>query len=207
MTSDYPTGTPTGTPSYPTGAPDFDTTGATEEPVELSGGSDESGGLGAAAGTAQERAADLKDSAAESGRHVVETAKDQAGEVADEVKYQAQDLLAQAREELQAQARQQQERVASGLRAVGAQFDDMAAGATEDGMGVHLVRQAADRSRAIGDWLGQREPGAVLDELREFARRRPGVFIAAAATAGILAGRLTRATAQSGDTDAGSEHV
>lgn len=204
MTSDYPTGTPeypAGAPAYPAVAPGYPGS-ATPDGSESS----DSGGLGDAAGTAQEKAAELKDSAAESGRHVVDTAKDQAGEVLDEAKYQAQDLLAQAREELQAQAREQQQRVASGLHAVGGQFDEMAANATEDGMGVHLVRQAADRSRAIGDWLGQREPGGVIEELRDFARRRPGVFVAAAVTAGILAGRLTRSVA-AGDEDSGGEHV
>ena len=198
MTSDYPTGVP----DYPAGTtPDaFGTSGETGGPDDAASTAQQ------AASTAQQKAGELKDSAADSGRHVVESAKDQAGDVTDEVKHQAQDLLAQAREELQAQAREQQQRVAGGLHAVSGQFDDMSTNAGADGLGVELVRQAADKSRAIGDWLGQREPGAVLEELRDFARRRPGIFIAAAATAGILAGRLTRATAQ-GDTDAGGEHV
>lgn len=196
MTSDYPTGVP----DYPAGT----TPEAFETTPDVYETPSETGGLSDAAGTAQQKAGELKDSAGESGRHVVETAKDQVGEITDEVKYQAQDLLAQARDELQAQAREQQQRVASGLHAVSEQFDDMAANAQADGMGVELVRQAANRSRAIGDWLGRREPGGVIDELRDFARRRPGIFIVAAATAGILAGRLTRATA-AGDT--GGEDV
>lgn len=136
----------------------------------------------------------LKDAAAESGRHVVGTAKDQASSVTDEAKTQAKDLMAQAREELRAQAHEQQQRVATGLHSVGEQFDRMAANAGTEGTAVDLVRQAADKSRSVADWIGQRDPGSVLGELRAFASRRPGLFIAAAATAGILVGRFTRAT-------------
>ncbi len=43
------------------------------------------------------------------------------------------------------------------------------------------------------DWLAQRDPGSLLHEVKSFARRKPGVFIAGALVAGVVAGRLTRA--------------
>jgi hypothetical protein len=40
-------------------------------------------------------------------------------------------------------------------------------------------------------FLQNREPADLLDEVRSFARRRPGTFLLGAALAGVLAGRLT----------------
>jgi hypothetical protein len=39
--------------------------------------------------------------------------------------------------------------------------------------------------------LQSREPAELLDEVRRFARRKPGMFLLGAAAAGVLAGRLT----------------
>jgi hypothetical protein len=44
----------------------------------------------------------------------------------------------------------------------------------------------------LADWLDGREPGQLLDEARNFARRRPGVFLVGALAAGVVAGRMTR---------------
>lgn len=45
---------------------------------------------------------------------------------------------------------------------------------------------------AFADRLQNREPAELLDEVRSFARRKPGLFLLGAAAAGVLAGRLTR---------------
>ena len=39
--------------------------------------------------------------------------------------------------------------------------------------------------------LQTRDPAELLDEVRSFARRKPGIFLLGAAAAGIVAGRLT----------------
>jgi hypothetical protein len=96
--------------------------------------------------------------------------------------------------------------VADGLHSLSEQFDGMAANADE-GTAVDLVRRAADRSRSVADWIGDRDPGSMLGELRSFASRRPGVFIAAAAAAGILVGRFTRATVEEKREEGGGDHV
>ena len=48
-------------------------------------------------------------------------------------------------------------------------------------------------------WLEQREPADLLDEVRNFARRRPGTFLIGAAVAGLAAGRLTRGLKDQGN--------
>jgi hypothetical protein len=59
-------------------------------------------------------------------------------------------------------------------------------------MATQLARQAADQAHSLGSWLENREPGDVLGEVKRFARRKPGAFLAIAAGAGFLSGRLTR---------------
>ena len=44
---------------------------------------------------------------------------------------------------------------------------------------------------SFADRLQNREPAELLDEVRSFARRKPGLFLLGAAAAGVLAGRLT----------------
>lgn len=141
---------------------------------------------------AQSKAADVKDSAKEAGQHVADVAKDQASNVAAEAKHQAKDLVGQGKDELRQQAAQQQERVAGGLHSLSDELHAMARGSTDQGVAADLAREAADRTRAIATWLEQREPGDVLEEVRSFARRRPGAFLGIAAAAGVLVGRLGR---------------
>jgi hypothetical protein len=62
----------------------------------------------------------------------------------------------------------------------------------DSGVAADVMRQATDRTEQVASWLEAREPGDLVDEVRRFARRRPGVFLAGAVMAGVLAGRLTR---------------
>ena len=61
------------------------------------------------------------------------------------------------------------------------------------GMANDLAQQASSKIRDIARWLESREPADLLEEARSFARRRPGTFLAGAALAGLVGGRLTRA--------------
>lgn len=145
-----------------------------------------------AAHTAQEQAANVAQSAKESGHHLVGEAKDQARDVGREAGRQAKDVLDASREELTQQAAAQQKKVAGGLRAFGGELGTMADASDEPGVASDLARQLAGRVDAAASWLDDREPGALLEEVKTFARQRPGTFLALAAGAGLLAGRLTR---------------
>lgn len=145
--------------------------------------------------TAKHEAGDLKDTAVNEAGHVAETAKGEAKAVAQEVKYQAKDLFAQTQRELKDQAQVQQQRVASGLRSMSDELDSMTASAQNPGMASDLLRQASSRVAGAATWLGDRDPGSLLYEVKSFARRRPGTFIIGAAILGVVAGRLTRALA------------
>jgi hypothetical protein len=140
---------------------------------------------------ARDEAADVGRTAADAGRQVAGTAAEQATNVAQEVKTQARDLLGEARGQVQDQARTGQQKAAEGIRALSQELREMSDGAPQ-GTVSEVARQAADRADHLAEWLGRREPGDLLDEVRSFARRRPGAFLLGAAIAGVVVGRLTR---------------
>jgi hypothetical protein len=145
----------------------------------------------------------LGDRAGQAGSHMADVTKNQAGRVASEAGAQVRNMMGQARTELTDQAGQQQERVAGGLRTMSEQLTSMGDNA-EGGMAADLVREAAQRTGSLADWLQARDPGSLVEEVKSFARRRPGTFITIAAVAGLAIGRVTRAAVtnatESGDT-------
>jgi len=150
----------------------------------------------------REQAANVGQSAAEAGGRVAQTAKEQTREVVRETGTQARNLASEAQDELRHQTSMQQKRAAEGLRALGSELRSMAGHSDQQGVAAELVHQAARRAQQTADWLEHREPGQVLDEVRRFARRRPGVFLAGALVGGVVVGRLTRSlTASGGATD------
>lgn len=140
---------------------------------------------------AQDVAGDAKAKASD----VAGTAKEQASNVASEATDHAKQLYGQATETLKGQAADQQQRAAGGLRSIGEQLGRMADNDDEQGVASKVVRDLSGRATSAAGFLEDRDPGSLLDEVKSFAAKRPGTFIALAAGAGILAGRLTKALA------------
>jgi ElaB/YqjD/DUF883 family membrane-anchored ribosome-binding protein len=161
-------------------------------PLGNQGGYDAQREAPSTTGVAKDQAADVAGTARDAGKHVAGVAGEQAGQVASEATHQVKQLVHQAKGELTEQAATQQQRVASGLRSLSKELGTMAQGSEQSGMATDLVHQASERTNAVASWLEQREPGHVLDEVTRFARQRPGTFLALAAGAGLLVGRLGR---------------
>jgi hypothetical protein len=142
--------------------------------------------------TAKDQAAEVGQTAAQGGQHVAQSVGEQTRRVTDETSRQARNLLHEGRQQLTAQAREGQQQAAQGLHTLADQLDDMYAKSDGSGLGPELIGQAAGHARTVASWLDDREPGDLLDEVRDFARRKPGMFLAGAAVAGLLVGRLTR---------------
>lgn len=140
----------------------------------------------------KEKAADTADAAKQAAGDVTHTAADKAKDVAGEAQRQAQNLFDQARDQLNDQVSAQHRNLVENLTTLGDEFRRMADASEQPGMAADLVGQAGDRARGAADWIGSRRPGDLVDEVRSFARRRPGAFLAGALIAGIAAGRLTR---------------
>jgi len=141
--------------------------------------------------------------AADEGRHVAGVAGGEARKVADEAKSQARGLLDEARGQLDDQTRTQRDRLVSTLQSVGDDLDSMASQGTQQGIAGDLARQAGQRARALGQHLDGREPADLVDDVRRFARDRPGTFLLGALAAGVVAGRLARG-ARDGNSQSGS---
>lgn len=105
-----------------------------------------------------------------------------------------------AQTELSDQAASTQQRVSEGLHALADELTGMATNSEQDGPATDLARQAADKAREAAGWLADRDPGSLLDEVRSFARRKPGTHLAVTLGAGVLGGRLTRGLTASSDT-------
>jgi hypothetical protein len=140
----------------------------------------------------KDQATDLRDSSIQTGKHVADVAREQASGVAVEAGRQGKHLLHQAQGQLEEQAAQGQQRLASQLLSLSDELHSMAGASGQGGMAADLASQAASRVRNAGQWLDDRKPGQVVDEVQSFARRRPAVFLALAVGAGLVAGRLTR---------------
>lgn len=199
MTEEY---TPPYTSTPLAGDPDVIVVGTEVPPVvgystpgaaESSGATAAGGSGGGTVDVAKDQASEVGQGAVQAGQHVAGVAKDQAANVGAEAGRQAKDLLAQASTELSQQAGQQQQRLAQGVRALGDELHKMTQpGEQSSGPATDLARQAAQRSRDIASWLEQREPGDLLEEVKTFARQRPGTFLLLAAGVGLVAGRMTR---------------
>jgi hypothetical protein len=142
--------------------------------------------------TPADRAGTVGNETKQATKDVAATAGQEAKRVTREAKDQVSQLVGQTRSDLQSQAATQQTRAASGLRDLSDQLRTMADSTEQDGMARGLVDDVARRAGDAASWLDQRDPGSILEEMRTFARRRPGAFLAIAAGVGVVAGRLSR---------------
>lgn len=129
--------------------------------------------------------------AAEETKHVASVAKDESQQVVDEAKAQARHLAGEARTQIEEQSRVQRDHLVGTLRGFTADLDRMTE-TTDGGMAATLARQVSDGARQVTDRIEGREPAELLDEVRDFARRRPGTFLLGALAAGLVAGRIAR---------------
>ncbi|NEK86993.1 hypothetical protein GCU60_14710 [Blastococcus saxobsidens] len=145
------------------------------------------------ADVAKDEARNVGQTAAQAGGQVAATASDQAKQVVGETQRQAKDLLDQGRSQLKDQAISQQQKAATGLTALAQELRSLADGTSEGAPGParDLLQQASGMVEGFADKLQNREPAQLLDDVRSFARRKPGMFLLGAAVAGVVAGRLT----------------
>jgi hypothetical protein len=166
--------------------------------------SDQAGSqTGGTAGAAKEQASQVGQTAKESGQRVAGTAAEQGKNVLHESTNQVRRLTNQATQQAQEQTRAQKDKASTGLRSLSDELHGLAEGrGTQNSMLSDFAKQAADKAQDLAGWLENREPGELLDEVRQLARRKPGTFLVGSLAAGLVAGRLTRgAVDASRDTD------
>jgi len=132
-----------------------------------------------------------KDEAIHQASDLKDTALEHVGAVTADAKAKATDVAHDVRRELSTQGDAQARRAASALHDVGSQLSDMA-NAGQPGPVSDVTRQLADKSRQVASRLEEGGIEAVGDDLRRFARRQPGLFLAAAGVAGFVVTRMLR---------------
>jgi len=126
-------------------------------------------------------------------------------EVAQEAQRQARDLFSEFRGQIQQQTQTQRDRLVELLRDFEDELQNMAQAGGRNGTATEVVRQVADRLSGVRSYL--ETGGNPLDDVRSFARRRPGAFLFLAAAAGVLAGRVTRSAAAARKQSSSGRHV
>jgi hypothetical protein len=165
----------------------------------------EEGGAGTETTGVKERAGAAASQLGDAGRETVRDAKERARDVAHEATDRTRGLVDRTRNELGSQVASQQQHLAGGLRSLGDELGQMSSGTQDPGYATDLVQRAGEATGRVATWFEEREPGDVLHEVEDFARRRPGMFILMAAGAGLLVGRFLRGAkdAPSSDTASG----
>ena len=154
-------------------------------------------------GPAGQVAAEATDAATKAAGNVAGTAKEQAGQVADEVSAQARNVALDMRDKVTEQARTQNDKLADGIRRMADDLDQMRA-QRGDSPAAQVVSRVADGSRQVADYLADRGPEGLLGDVQDYARRKPGTFLATALVAGLVVGRLGKGVLNATDSPSGS---
>jgi hypothetical protein len=147
--------------------------------------------------TTTDRAQEAASTAADEGKHVASVAKEEVAHVATEAKEQARGVLDDAMTQINEQSQVQRDRLVETLRSLSGDLQKMAEQSGATSLATDVARQVADRTRELSSRLDGRDPSEILDDVRDFARRKPGVFLLGALVAGVAVGRLARGAKES----------
>jgi hypothetical protein len=148
----------------------------------------------------KEQAQQTATTAADEGKHVAGVVGDEVQNVAGQAKDQARGLIDDAVGQIDEQSRTQRDRLVGTLQSVSSDLEGMASSG-ESGLAAEVVQQVAQRARSLSAHLDGREPSELLQDARQFARRRPGLFLLGALGAGVVVGRLARGAKQTSSPD------
>jgi hypothetical protein len=129
---------------------------------------------------------------------VKDTAKEQALRVGGEAKTQVRNVASDVRGKVSEQAKTQNDKLVGGIRQVADDLEKMR-GERQDSPAAAVVSRVADGGRQVADYLDRNGPEGVLREVQDFARRRPGAFLATALVAGLVVGRLGKGVLKADD--------
>ncbi|NXY93231.1 hypothetical protein HYE82_02130 [Streptomyces sp. BR123] len=158
----------------------------------------------AVAQTAQDKASEGAALVGGKAAEVGGTAKEQAANVVGEATSQARNLASDLRDQLQGQAQAQTQSLAENVRRLAQELKEMSESGKPDSTMAGVARKMADGGNQAADRIEQRGPGGLVSDLQNFARRRPGTFLAGAAIAGFLIGRAEKGVIAAASADTGT---
>jgi hypothetical protein len=154
--------------------------------------------------SAKEQASATADQTKQAVSQVAGTAADQVKAVTGEARQQAGAAVKQLRDRMTDEAQSQTQRLAGTLRQWADDLGSMAQNASGDSPARSLVEQAADGGHRAAEYLDRQGTAGLMGDLQDFARRRPGAFLAGAALSGLVIGRLAKAGSKAGSSSQGS---
>jgi len=162
---------------------------------------------GQVASTAKEQASQVAGTATEKAGQVAETTKEQVQEVVAEATSQARNLVGELKTQVDEQAGTQRDRIVGQLRGISDELTQLAegGGTQPGGIAGEVISQVNTRVQDVVSYLDGKEPADILQAVQGYARRKPGTFLAGAAVAGLLAGRLTRGAREAASDDSSDQ--
>lgn len=133
------------------------------------------------------------DRAKDEGRRLVDEGRREASEVTNVARSETASIARKTGDDLRRRADDQTGQMAGMLESLADELDEVAS--ASDREGGHLTgvaRDGARASRRMAERLERDGLDGVVHDVNRFARRRPGMFLAAAFGTGLLLGRLTR---------------
>jgi len=161
-------------------------------------------GTGDKVETAKAESAEIAETAKQAGKEVMSEVGEQTTAVARTAKDQFGQLATQTRQELKAQSEQRGEQLAARLQTWAGQMKALVEGRVEDAGELRgLIGDAQQRLESYASSLRERGPDGVMQDVRAFARRRPGMFLLAAGATGFAIGRIVKAGGMSSSQNEG----
>jgi hypothetical protein len=152
------------------------------------------------ASTAVQEGQQVARTAAGQATELAGTAREQVAQVRTELSDQARTLIHDTRTGIQEQAGTQTQVLADCVRRLGDEARALAEGRPDHAGALgEYVSQAAERLTNVAAEIEARGPEGLVDELKTFARTRPGTFVLGAAVVGFGIGRLLRSAGEAGD--------
>jgi F0F1-type ATP synthase membrane subunit b/b' len=153
-------------------------------------------GSSGAVDTAKQDASQVAGTAKQGASEVAQQTMEQAKAVTGSAKDHARELVGQTTSELRSHAGHQATRAADGLDQVARQVRALLEGRPDEaGQVRQYAEQLGDKAQQLAEQLRSRGVDGVMSDTGRLARRRPGLFLAGAAAAGFLVGRMVKAQA------------
>ncbi len=140
-----------------------------------------------------------------SGTQATEQARQQSQQLAQQARQQASDLANRGTEQAKSQLANQKHDASQRLVPVQTALRETAQQLRKQGQGSvgQYADRAADQVERFSTYLRQTDVDEIMDEVRGFARRRPGLFLGSAAAIGFFATRFLKSSSEEQGSSAG----
>jgi hypothetical protein len=146
------------------------------------------------AATANEKGHEVAAQASSQAKEVIGHAQQEVRSLAEESKAHAYEVASSATDELENQLGERLDAATAFARTTASELQALCEGRPEDaGRSADVLRRAGTRLEDLADRADELGVRGVAGEVSDFARRRPVAFLAGAAVAGVLVGRMARA--------------